>query len=259
MALIAGVDSSTQSTKVEVRDLASGAVVGRGSASHPNVTPPVAEQDPAAWWAAFEAAWVGAGDHEVAAISVGGQQHGMVALDAGDRPVHPAKLWNDTESAADATRLVDQLDGGPAGWAAAVGSVPVARAVAGQPVNQNDQVLMADLGDEIVALYVDESHIMGKTPVEVTAKLLVRVGAAFQLLSPAWSAAMRTVPPPVKVRLVPPEMAAGPSMTANETSRPLEAVAASSSALVVSWSAMAGKVIAWSAGATERVSLVVPW
>ena len=54
-----------------------------------------------------------------------------------------------------------------------VGSVPVARAVSGQPVNQNDQVLSADLGDQIVAMYVDESHIMGKTPIEVTAKLVV--------------------------------------------------------------------------------------
>jgi TolA-binding protein len=54
-----------------------------------------------------------------------------------------------------------------------IGSVPVARAVPGQPVNQDDQVLSADLGDEIVAVYVDESHIMGKTPVEVTAKLVV--------------------------------------------------------------------------------------
>jgi len=54
-----------------------------------------------------------------------------------------------------------------------IGNVPVERAVLGQPVNQEDQVLSADLGDEIVAVYVDESHILGKTPVEVTAKLVV--------------------------------------------------------------------------------------
>ncbi len=126
MPLVAGVDSSTQSTKVEVRDLASGEIVGRGSAPHPTVTPPCAEQQPTSWWEAFERAWAAAGDHDVSAISVAGQQHGMVALDADDRAVHPAKLWNDTESAADAARLVEQLDGGPAGWAEAVGSVPVA-------------------------------------------------------------------------------------------------------------------------------------
>ncbi|HSP29010.1 MAG TPA: xylulose kinase, partial [Ilumatobacteraceae bacterium] len=57
MAFVAGVDSSTQSTKVEIRDLDSGVVVGTGSAPHPAVTPPVSEQDPRSWWAAFEAAW----------------------------------------------------------------------------------------------------------------------------------------------------------------------------------------------------------
>ena len=111
MSLIAGVDSSTQSTKVEVRDLESGRVVARSSAPHPPTTPPVSEQDPAAWWSAFEHAWAGAGAPTVAAISVAGQQHGMVVLDADRRVVRPAKLWNDTESAADAGWLCGQLEG----------------------------------------------------------------------------------------------------------------------------------------------------
>jgi TolA-binding protein len=54
-----------------------------------------------------------------------------------------------------------------------IGRVPVERFMTGQPVNQDDQVLSADLGDEIVAIYVDDSHILGKTPIEVTAKLMV--------------------------------------------------------------------------------------
>ena len=58
---------------------------------------------------------------DVAAVSVAGQQHGMVVLDAHDRVVRPAKLWNDTESAADAQWLVAQLAeagaGGEAAWA----------------------------------------------------------------------------------------------------------------------------------------------
>jgi xylulokinase len=62
----------------------------------------------------------------VAAISVAGQQHGMVVLDAGGEVVRPAKLWNDTESAPDAGWCVKQLAGGATGWAEAVGSVPVA-------------------------------------------------------------------------------------------------------------------------------------
>jgi xylulokinase len=40
--------------------------------------------------------------------------------------LRPAKLWNDVESAADADALVAALRDGPAGWAAACGSVPVA-------------------------------------------------------------------------------------------------------------------------------------
>jgi xylulokinase len=137
---VAGVDSSTQSTKVEIRDLETGRVVGSGAAGHPAVTPPRSEQDPTAWFDAFDRAWAQAvadtGDEQIRAVSIAGQQHGMVALDADDRPVHPAKLWNDTESAPDAGWLLSQptasdTDGVPVGdgrraWADAVGSVPVA-------------------------------------------------------------------------------------------------------------------------------------
>ena len=142
MPFVAGVDSSTQSTKVEIRDLDSGEIAGSGSAPHPAVTPPVSEQDPTSWWGAFQTAWGQAiadmpeGSDDVRAISVAGQQHGMVALNALDQPVHPAKLWNDTETAPDAGWLLGQLadrdaDGarindGTEAWAAAVGSVPVA-------------------------------------------------------------------------------------------------------------------------------------
>src|SRR6056297_1578814 len=129
MPIVAGVDSSTQSCTVELRDLAGGEVVGVASVMHPAVTPPVSEHDPDVWWTAFEeafaAATTAAGVDQVAAISIAGQQHGMVALDDADRPVHPAKLWNDTESAADTGWLIAEL-GSAAAWADAVGSVPVA-------------------------------------------------------------------------------------------------------------------------------------
>ena len=61
MPLVAGVDSSTSATKVEIRDLDTGAVVGRGAAPHPATQPPRSEQLPAAWWEAFETAWDRAG------------------------------------------------------------------------------------------------------------------------------------------------------------------------------------------------------
>ena len=120
MPLVAGVDSSTSACKVEIRDADTGAVVASGRAPHPPTTPPRSEQDPAAWWSAFEEAL---GDRRVDAIAVAGQQHGLVVLDDAAAVLRPAKLWNDTESAPDADALIDVL--GAAGWADACGSVPV--------------------------------------------------------------------------------------------------------------------------------------
>ena len=119
--LVAGIDCSTQSTKVLVCDAGTGQVVRSGSAPHPDVT----EIDPAVWAAALESASSGGLLDDVAAISVGGQQHGMVALDDAGEVVRPALLWNDTRSARAATELIAEL-GGPEKWAEAVGSVPVA-------------------------------------------------------------------------------------------------------------------------------------
>ncbi len=126
MALVLGVDSSTQSTKVEVRDLETGKVISTGSARHPVTTPPSSEQEPEAWWIALVDACAQLGDvrSEVVAMSVTGQQHGFVVLDAKGESIRPAKLWNDTTSAPQAADLVQAL--GVQAWTAATGSVPVA-------------------------------------------------------------------------------------------------------------------------------------
>jgi xylulokinase len=124
MPLVAGIDSSTQAIKVEVRDADTGRRWGQGRRPHPPTAPPRSEQDPSEWWAALVQAWHEAGRYDVAALSVAAQQHGLVALDAERRVLRPAKLWNDTESAADAVALVDAL--GAEVWAQACGSVPVA-------------------------------------------------------------------------------------------------------------------------------------
>ena len=122
MTLVAGVDSSTQACKVVVRDASSGALVREGRAPHPDGT----EVDPAAWAAALDRALAQAGGlDDVAAVAVGGQQHGMVCLDADGAVVRPALLWNDTRSAGAARDLTAELGGGQA-WADAVGLVPVA-------------------------------------------------------------------------------------------------------------------------------------
>lgn len=126
MQLVAGIDSSTQSCKVVVCDAASGAVARTGQASHPDGT----EVDPVAWWEALQTAIAAAGGlGDVAAIAVGGQQHGMVCLDEVGHVVRPALLWNDTRSAQAALDLIEELGPGGAGqaaWAQAVGLVPIA-------------------------------------------------------------------------------------------------------------------------------------
>ncbi|GAA5030143.1 xylulokinase [Terrabacter aeriphilus] len=119
--LVAGVDSSTQSSKVVVCDADTGEVVRTSRAPHPDGT----EVHPDRWWDAYvEATGDGVLDG-VAALAVGGQQHGMVTLDEDDVVVREALLWNDTRSAGAARDLVDEL-GGVAAWVDAVGSVPVA-------------------------------------------------------------------------------------------------------------------------------------
>jgi xylulokinase len=124
--LVAGVDSSTQSTKIELRERATGTIVATGRAPHPATAPPRSEQDPNAWWGALGDACGQVRAHlaAVTAVSVGGQQHGMVVVDRDDTVIRPAKLWNDTESAPQADALVERL--GAEGWARACGSVPVA-------------------------------------------------------------------------------------------------------------------------------------
>ncbi|WP_188188767.1 xylulokinase [Nonomuraea sp. SYSU D8015] len=122
MTLVAGVDSSTQSCKVVIRDAETGALVREGRARHPDGT----EVHPSHWWTALLQALEEAGGLDgVAAISVAGQQHGMVCLDESGNVVRDALLWNDTRSAQAATDLIKEL-GGPQAWADAVGLVPVA-------------------------------------------------------------------------------------------------------------------------------------
>jgi len=121
MVTIAGIDSSTQSTKVVVCDAGTGRVLAQAQAPHPDGT----EVHPDAWWAALRSATGGGLLDGVAAIGVAAQQHGLVALDDAGAVVRPALLWNDTRSAGAARDLVAEL-GGPQAWAHAVGSVPVA-------------------------------------------------------------------------------------------------------------------------------------
>jgi xylulokinase len=121
MTLVAGVDSSTQSCKVVVLDAGTGALVREGRAGHPDGT----EVHPDHWWRALSAAFDDAGGLAgVSALSVAGQQHGMVLLDHAGNVVRPALLWNDTRSAEAASALTHEV--GADDFVRRTGLVPVA-------------------------------------------------------------------------------------------------------------------------------------
>ncbi|MBW4094460.1 MAG: xylulose kinase, partial [Acidobacteria bacterium] len=121
MALIVGVDSSTQSCKVVVLDGRTGELVREGRAPHPEGT----EVHPDRWWDALQAAVDTCGGLAgVGALSIAGQQHGMVLLDADGNVLRPALLWNDTRSAEAAVALIDEV--GAEEYVSRTGVIPVA-------------------------------------------------------------------------------------------------------------------------------------
>jgi xylulokinase len=94
--------------KVVIRDAHTGQLVREGRASHPDGT----EVDPAHWLTGLHAAFNDAGGlDDVEAISIAGQQHGMVALDSDGEVIRPALLWNDTRSAKEAEDLNREVGG----------------------------------------------------------------------------------------------------------------------------------------------------
>ncbi len=125
--LVAGVDSSTQSCKIMIRDADTGVLVRSGMAFHRTGT----TVNPAVWVRAFDEAVQQAGGLEdICAISVAGQQHGLVTLDENGEVVRDAVLWNDTSAGADAKDLISELGrgddtAGRKAWVAKTGSVPV--------------------------------------------------------------------------------------------------------------------------------------
>lgn len=128
MPLFLGLDIGTQGAKALVYDDERGAVVGRGA--HPFELLPIerpgaAEQEPGMWIEGAEHALrqalscEGVDPLAVCGVGVSGQQHGFVALDADDRVLRPAKLWCDTETAAEARELSQELGRSiPAGFTA---------------------------------------------------------------------------------------------------------------------------------------------
>src|SRR3954447_22499804 len=114
-----GIDCGTQSTKALLLDADTLVPLAIGRAHHDIIARDdgTREQHPDWWLTALQSATRQAleglqpGFVEIAGIGVSGQQHGMVCLDAEDRPVRPAKLWNDTTTEPDCAWLTRKLGG----------------------------------------------------------------------------------------------------------------------------------------------------
>ena len=116
MSLVAGIDAGTQSIKLVVYDAASKQVLASTSAPLELTSGEDGsrEQHPSAWLEAVRACFAGvdpAVRQRIAALSVSGQKHGFVPLDAQGDVLAPAKLWNDTSSAAECGEIMQAVGG----------------------------------------------------------------------------------------------------------------------------------------------------
>jgi xylulokinase len=111
-----GIDCGTQGTKALVIDR-EGTALGRGYAPHDLIESAsgAREQQPA-WWidalrSAVKQALSSVAKGAVRALSVSGQQHGLVVLDEHLEVIRPAKLWNDTETSTQNEELIERFGG----------------------------------------------------------------------------------------------------------------------------------------------------
>ncbi|GFE40013.1 FGGY family carbohydrate kinase [Streptomyces tubercidicus] len=123
MGIVAGLDSSSESTRIVVCDADTGAVVRQGYAPHP--VEKGHEVDPQAWLISLGEAAGGGLLEGVQAIGVAAQPHGLLPLDVEGNLVRPALVGNDKRAQSAAADLIDSL-GGRTAWAQAVGAVPQA-------------------------------------------------------------------------------------------------------------------------------------
>ncbi|HEY4828199.1 MAG TPA: xylulokinase [Solirubrobacteraceae bacterium] len=108
MTTLVGIDVGTTATKGLAVD-PDGTVLARAEASYALSTPKPgwAEQDPEDWWRATESVLAelaqAAGDPD--GIGLSGQMHGLVAMDAENRVLRPAILWNDQRTQAECDEI----------------------------------------------------------------------------------------------------------------------------------------------------------
>lgn len=113
--MLVGLDIGTTGVKAIAVE-PGGRVLGVAERGYPLSTPHTgwSEQDPEDWWRATRAALaelraqIGAGS-AIAGIGLSGQMHGLVALDASDRVVRPAILWNDQRTADECVEIEERI------------------------------------------------------------------------------------------------------------------------------------------------------
>ena len=116
MNLAAGIDAGTQSVKLVVYDPEARRVVAQAASplELARGEDGSREQHPSAWVEAVRACFSSikpAVRRGIRALGVSGQQHGFVPLAADGSVLAPAKLWNDTSSAAECTEIMDAVGG----------------------------------------------------------------------------------------------------------------------------------------------------
>lgn len=139
--LFAGIDSSTQSTKLVVIDVNSASLIYTDSVNYDNDLPQygtkngviqsleegVSESDPNMWIEALDMLFERlkfsqVPQEQICALSVSGQQHGLVTLDADGNLTRPrSKLWNDFSTGEECALLTEAV-GGPEAMISKVGN-----------------------------------------------------------------------------------------------------------------------------------------
>jgi len=120
--VVLAIDLGTTEVKAGLVGL-DGRLLGLARAGYATLADPAtgrAEQDPEAWWGAIGLAvreLVRLGVGEVCAIGIDGHGPTLVPVDEAGRPTHPAVIWQDTRSTAEAAELAAAT--GLRGWSLA--------------------------------------------------------------------------------------------------------------------------------------------
>lgn len=116
MSYFLGIDSSTTGVKALLMD-ENGGVTGTATTGLPLSTPkPLwSEQNPGDWWQGTVNSirqvlqQTGLSGHDIAAIGLTGQMHGLTLLDEAGQVLRPAILWNDQRTGAECDDIRQRL------------------------------------------------------------------------------------------------------------------------------------------------------